>query len=46
MAEIDERIEAMRQARARLGHALTCRHASFLDCPAFRSGLRDLLPES
>lgn len=46
VAEIDERIEAMRRARARLGHALTCRHPSLLDCPTFRSGLRDLLPES
>ncbi|MEJ8635133.1 MULTISPECIES: MerR family transcriptional regulator [Streptomyces] len=43
--EIDRRIEEMRTARARIGHALTCRHPTLLDCPTFRAGLRELLPE-
>ncbi|MFE5677747.1 MerR family transcriptional regulator [Streptomyces erythrochromogenes] len=41
---LDRRIEAMREARARISHALTCAHPSLLDCPTFRAGLRDLLP--
>ncbi|MFF3015311.1 MerR family transcriptional regulator [Streptomyces sp. NPDC057939] len=41
---LDRRIEEMRQARARISHALTCEHPSLLDCPTFRAGLRDLLP--
>jgi DNA-binding transcriptional MerR regulator len=41
--EIDERIAAMEAARAQLAHALTCEHASILDCPTFRAGLREQL---
>ncbi|MFD9083460.1 MerR family transcriptional regulator [Streptomyces erythrochromogenes] len=41
---LDRRIEAMREARARISHALTCARPSLLDCPTFRAGLRDLLP--
>ncbi|MGI5447804.1 MerR family transcriptional regulator [Streptomyces sp. CA-243310] len=41
---LDRRIAAMREARERISHALTCRHPSLLDCPTFRAGLRDLLP--
>jgi DNA-binding transcriptional MerR regulator len=43
--DIDERIAAMEQARAQLGHALTCEHDSILDCPTFRAGLRDQLTQ-
>ncbi len=41
---LDRRIAAVREARERISHALTCRHPSLLDCPTFRTGLRDLLP--
>ncbi|MFC8094573.1 hypothetical protein [Streptomyces sp. NPDC057301] len=41
---IDERVAALRLARERIAHALTCRHASLLDCPTFRAGLREALP--
>ncbi|MFE2530140.1 MerR family transcriptional regulator [Streptomyces sp. NPDC059382] len=41
---LDRRIAAMREARESISHALTCRHPSLLDCPTFRTGLRDLLP--
>jgi DNA-binding transcriptional MerR regulator len=44
MHAIDEQIAIMEQARDRLGHALTCEHASLLKCPTFRAGLRELLP--
>ncbi|MFJ4963332.1 HTH-type transcriptional regulator CueR [Streptomyces sp. ADI96-02] len=43
--EIEDRIREMEQARARLAHALTCRHGDILACPAFLRGLREALPE-
>ncbi|MEU6083953.1 MerR family transcriptional regulator [Streptomyces sp. NPDC047108] len=42
--EIDRRIAAMQEARDRLGHALSCRAPSLLDCPTFRAELRGTLP--
>ncbi|MFB7029842.1 MULTISPECIES: MerR family transcriptional regulator [unclassified Streptomyces] len=42
--ELGLRIEALERARDRLGHALTCRHPSPLDCPTLLAGLRELLP--
>jgi len=42
--EIDEQIARQVEARSRIGHALTCRHPSLLDCPTFRGALRELLP--
>ena len=44
LGEIDDRIATMQQARTRLSHGLTCRHDTPLSCPAFRAGLRSLLP--
>ncbi|MER5966340.1 MerR family transcriptional regulator [Streptomyces sp. NPDC002057] len=43
--ELDRRIEELRTARARIEHALTCRHHSPLDCPDFRGALRKALPD-
>lgn len=44
--EIDRQIAERVAARERIGHALTCRHPSLLDCPTFRAGLRELLPRT
>ncbi|MFI9645530.1 MerR family transcriptional regulator [Streptomyces sp. NPDC052040] len=41
---IDAHMAALTRARERIGHALECRHASLLDCPTFRAGLREALP--
>ncbi|MFD3805988.1 hypothetical protein ACFWSF_37015 [Streptomyces sp. NPDC058611] len=38
-------IEAEKIAGHSVIRALTCCHSSLLDCPTFRAGLRDLLPE-
>lgn len=43
-AEIEERIAVMQAQQHQLAHALTCEHASILDCPTFRAGLRHALP--
>ncbi|MFG2193397.1 MerR family transcriptional regulator [Streptomyces sp. NPDC048639] len=42
--DIGRRIAALEETRDRLGHALTCRAPSLLDCPTFRAELRSSLP--